>query len=176
MKWARSEWRVVQSGWDGIEMRHYLLTIRYHTPVIGEVFGHNRPCLCLTNFILHSTSNPKCHVTFLKTKMIVNFNSKCHLDFGLHDNLGKLIIWLINMQSWFLTKKKLSIKRKYPSVLHVAPNVEDSSPFHGIHFKPTKGDPNKSIKGLQVQLIAQVTFDCILNGKSSFTLPRLVPS
>ena len=73
-------------------------------------------------------------------------------------------------------KKKLSIKRKYPSVSHVSPNVEDGSPIHCINFKPTKRNPHKSIKGLQVQPIAQVAFDCILFGKSSFTLPRLVPN
>ena len=52
--------------------------------------------------------------------------------------------------------EKLSIECKYPSVLHVSPNVEDGSPIHYIHFKPTKRDPHKSIKGFQVQLIAQV--------------------
>ena len=67
-------------------------------------------CLCLTNFFWRSISNPKCHVTFLKTKMNVNwhlhFIPKCHLNFGLHNILGKLIFWIINMQSWFVTKKK----------------------------------------------------------------------
>ena len=66
-------------------------------------------------------------------------------------------------------KKKLSIERKYPSVSHVSPNVEDGSPIHCIHFKPTKRNPHKSIKGLQVQPITQVAFDCILFGKSSLT-------
>ena len=67
-------------------------------------------CLCLTNFIWCSTSSPKCHVTILKTKTNVNwhlhFIQKCHLNFGLHYILGQLIIWIINMQSWFVTKKK----------------------------------------------------------------------
>ena len=53
-------------------------------------------------------------------------------------------------------QKKLSIKRKYPSFLHVSPNFEDGSPFHCIHFKFTKRDPHKSIKGLQVPHVAQV--------------------
>ena len=143
-----------------------------------NMYTHTQ-CLCLTNFIWRSTSNPKCHVTFLKAKMNVNwhlhFIPKCHLNFGLHNILGKLIFWIINMQSWYVTKKKLSIKRKYPSVLHVSPNVEDGSPIHCINFEPTNRNPHKSIKGLQVQPIAQVAFDCILFGKSSFTLPRLVP-
>ena len=44
------------------------------------------PCnqyVCLTTFIWHSTSNPKCHVMFSRTKMNVNwhlhFLLKCHL-------------------------------------------------------------------------------------------------
>jgi len=41
-------------------------------------------CVCLTNFIGHSISNPKCHVTFPKTKMNVNWHLhillKCHLS------------------------------------------------------------------------------------------------
>ena len=74
------------------------------------------------------------------------------------------------------TKKNLSIERKYTSVSHVSSNVEDGSPIHCINFKPTKRNPQKSIKGLQVQPIAQVVFDCILFGKSSLTLPRHVPS
>ena len=73
-------------------------------------------------------------------------------------------------------KEKLSIKRKYPSVSHVSPNVEDGSPIHCMNFKPTNRNPHKSIKGLQVQTIAQVAFDCILFGKYSLTLPCLVPS
>ena len=63
-------------------------------------------------------------------------------------------------------KKKLLIEREYPLVSHVSPSVEDGSPIHCIHFKPTKRDPHKSIKGLQVQHIMQVAFDCIFVGKS----------
>ena len=129
-------------------------------------------CVCLTNFMWHSTSKPKCHVTFLKKKMNVNwhlhFIPKSHLNFWLTQYFRKLIFWIFK-KSWFVTKKKLSIERKYPSVLHVSPNVEDGSPIHCIHFKPTKRNPHKSIKGLQVQPIAQVAFDCILFGKSSLT-------
>ena len=64
-------------------------------------------------------------------------------------------------------KKKLSIERKYPLVLHVSPNVEDGSPIHCINFKPTNRNPHKSIKGLQIQPIAQVAFDCNFSGKCS---------
>ena len=46
-------------------------------------------------------------------------------------------------------------------------DVEDDRPIHCIHFKSTKRDPHKSNKGLQVQPITQVAFDCILFGKSS---------
>ena len=52
--------------------------------------GANEPtsdpmqCVCLTIFISHSPSNPKCHVTFTKTKTNVNCHlqclSKCHLN------------------------------------------------------------------------------------------------
>src|SRR6202022_4841426 len=94
---------------------------------------------------------------------------KCHLNFGLHSILEKLIFWNVKIQSFFLTKQKLSIEHKYLLVSHVSPNVEDASPIHCIHFKPTKRDPHKSIKGLQVQLVAQLAFDCILFGKSSLT-------
>ena len=66
-------------------------------------------------------------------------------------------------------KKKPSIECKYLLVSHVSPNVEEGSPIHRIHFKATKRNPRKSIKGLQVLLIAQVAFDCILFGKSSLT-------
>ena len=73
------------------------------------------------------------------------------------------------------TKQNLSIERKYPSVLHVSPNVEHGSPIHCINFKPTQRNPYMSIKGPQIQPIAHVAFDCNLFGKPSFTLPRLVP-
>jgi hypothetical protein len=45
-------------------------------------------------------------------------------------------------------KKKLSIERKYPSVLHVSPDVEDGSPIHCIKLEPTNKKLHKSIKGL----------------------------
>jgi hypothetical protein len=113
-------------------------------------------------------------MTFSETKMNVNDMNvlipTCHLTFGLHNILGKTDI-LNNLNAILIRnqKKKLSIDRKYPSILHVASNVEDGSPIHCVHFKPTTRDPHKSIKGLQVQLIAQVAFDCILFGKSSLT-------
>ena len=41
-------------------------------------------CVCLANSIWRSTSNPRCHVTFSKTKINVNwhlhFHLKCHLN------------------------------------------------------------------------------------------------
>ena len=132
---------------------------------------YSRKCVYLRNFIWHSTSNPQCHVTFSKTKMNVNwhvhFILKCHLNFGSHIILEELIFWIIKIQSWFVTKK--TINRAQVLEEHVSPNVEDGSPIHWIHFKPTKRDPHKSIKGFQVQPIAQVAFDCILFGKSSLT-------
>ena len=72
-----------------------------------------------------------------------------------------------NQNTILICVRILSIKCKYPLVSHVSPNVEDASPIHCVHFKATKRDPHKSIKGLQVQLIAQVAFDCILFEKSS---------
>ena len=75
--------------------------------------------------------------------------------------------YILNNQNTILIckQKKLSIEDKYPLVSHVSPN----GPIHCIHFKPTKRDPHKSIKGLQVRPIAQVAFNCILFGKSSLT-------
>jgi len=95
----------------------------------------------------------KFHLTFnFKSKVNVNwhihFILKCHLNFGLYNILGQLKFWIIKSQSRFVTKKNLlSIERKYHAVLHVSPNVEDGSPILCIHFKPTKRDPHKSIKG-----------------------------
>ena len=56
----------------------------------------------------------------------------------------------------------MSIECKYLSVSHVYANVQDGSPIHFIHFKPTKRDMHKSIKGFRVQPIAQMASDCIL--------------
>ena len=117
---------------------------------------HVEQCVCLTNFIWRSISNPEYHMTFSKTKMNVNwhihFILKCHLKFGLHNSLEKLIFWIIKIQSWFETKKnyQLSISIIWSRMF------EDGSPIHCIPFKPTKRDLHKSIKGLQVQPIAQV--------------------
>ena len=78
------------------------------------------------------------------------------------------------MQSSFLTKKNFqSCTSILPSCMFlqmlktVAHSIASTS-------SPQR-DPHKSIKGLQVQPIVQVVFYCILYGKSSFTLPRLVP-
>ena len=46
--------------------------------------------------------------------------------------------------------KNISIEHKDSKVLHISPSVEDGSLIHCIHFKPTKRDPHKSIKGLKV--------------------------
>ena len=77
-------------------------------------------CLCLTSFIWRWTSNPKCHVTILKTKLNINwhlyFIPKCNLNFGLHNILGKLIFWIINMQFWFAKK---IMKKKYQSSISI---------------------------------------------------------
>ena len=122
----------------------FYLTFNYKSKVSRDVFRNKNECQLTSTFI-----------------------PKCHLNFGLHIILGKLILWIINMQPWFVTQKETSIKRKYPSVSHVSPTVEDGSPIHCINLKPTKRSLHKSIKGLQVQPIAQVAFDCILFGKSS---------
>jgi hypothetical protein len=108
----------------------------------------------------HVTCNPKSKVSrdVFKNKIMsidiyILFQNVTSI-FGLHNILEN------KFSEWFVTKK-LSIERKYPSVSHVSPNVEDGRPIHCIHFKPTKRNPHKSIKGLQVQPIAQVAFDCI---------------
>ena len=102
-----------------------------------------------------STSNPKCRVTFLRTKMNVNwhlhFIPKCHLNFGLHNILRKTNILNNEYAILICYKKKLSIEFKYPSVSHVSSNDEDGSPIHCINFKPTKRNPHKSIKGLAIK-------------------------
>jgi len=77
---------------------------------------------------------------FQKIKMNVNwhihFTLKCHLKFGLQNILETNTL---NNQNMILTcKKKQSIQRKYPSVSYVSPHVEDGSPTHCIHFKPTR--------------------------------------
>ena len=50
-------------------------------------------------------------------------------------------------------KKKLSIKRKYPSVLHVSPNVEDGSPIHCINFKPTNRNSIRASRVFKFNLL-----------------------
>ena len=66
---------------------------------------HNQ-YVSLTNFIWRLTSNPKCHVTFSKTKMSVNWHIvhlilKFHFNVGLHNILEKLLLCIIKIQSWF---------------------------------------------------------------------------
>ena len=57
----------------------------------------------------------------------LHFILESHLNFGLHNILGKLMLWIIIMQFWFVTKNNLSIKRKYLSVSYVSPTVEDGT-------------------------------------------------
>ena len=82
--------------------------------------------------------------------------------------------------NWLFLKRipppKKEPKKNYLSSLQVSPIVGDGSPIHGINFEPTNRKLYKSIKDLQLQPIVQVAFDCILFGKSSLTLPCLVPS
>jgi hypothetical protein len=64
----------------------------------------------LTKFIWCSTSNPKCHMTFSKTKINVNWHMYLSLNCCL--NLSYTIFWIINTKFWFVTKE-LSVERKY---------------------------------------------------------------
>ena len=130
------------------------LTFNFKSKVSHDVFKNKNECQ-LTSTV-YSKMSPQFWLTqyFRKTNILNN----------------QYAILICNQ------KKLISIESNYPSVLHVSPNVEDGSPIHCINFEPTNRNPHKSIKGLQVQPIAQVAFDCILFGKSSLTLPRLVPS
>jgi hypothetical protein len=56
-------------------------------------------CVCLTNFIWRLTSNPKCHVTFFKTKMNVNW----HLHFLLKGHLNACLVVRV------ISRSKMSI-------------------------------------------------------------------
>jgi hypothetical protein len=56
-------------------------------------------CVCLTNFIWRLTSNPKCHVTFSKTKMNVNW----HLHFLLKGHLNACLVVRV------ISRSKMSI-------------------------------------------------------------------
>ena len=53
------------------------LTINPKLPLINELYRalYQDRYVCLTNFIRRSASNPKCHVTFSKTKMNVNWHN-----------------------------------------------------------------------------------------------------
>ena len=100
-------------------------------------------CVCLTNFIWRSTSNPNCHMMFPKMKVNINWHIhsilKCHLKIWVTQYFKKINI--LNNQNTILicNKKNLSIECKYPSVSHVSPHVEDGSWIHCIHFKLTLG-------------------------------------
>ena len=124
----------------------------------------------------HLTFNVKSKVSHdnFKNKnecqLTYTFYSKMSPQFWITKYFRKLNILNIQYAILICNQKKLLIECKYPSVSHVSPKVEDCSPIHCIKFKPTKRNPHKSIKGLQVQLIAQVVFHCILFGKSSHCL------
>ena len=100
------------------------------------------------NFHLMFNFNAKVLRDIFKTKiecqLTYKLYSKCHLNFGLHNILEKLIFWFIKTQSWFLTKKnkikkkKPSIKCKYSAVLHVSPNVQDGSPIQVSTSSPKR--------------------------------------
>ena len=98
-------------------------------------------------------------------------NSKMSPQFWVTQYFRKTNI-LNNQITIFICNKKtqenqdLIIEHKYPSNSYVSPN-NGSSLIHSIHFKPTHKDPHKSLKGLQVQPIVQMAFDCILFGNSS---------
>ena len=135
--------------------------------------SHSLGAVCMFN---------KFHLTFkFKSKVpcdVFKNKNECQLTHNFFFKLSSQF-WVIryyrkfyilnNQNTILICNKKLSIEHKYPSVLHVYPNVEDGSPIHCIHFKPTKRNPHKSIKGLQVQPIMQVAFDSILFGKPSLT-------
>lgn len=99
---------------------HVLLIYPWHsyhssTKGLGSMFGHLAPsspyssikhlklkwslaweqqCVCLTNVIWRSTSKPKSHVMFLKTKQNVNWHVhlilKCRLNFWLHQKINNI--------------------------------------------------------------------------------------
>ena len=50
--------------------------------------------------------------TKIECQLTYKLYSKCHLNFGLHNILEKLIFWFIKTQSWFLTKKNKIKKKK----------------------------------------------------------------
>ena len=112
----------------------------------------------------------------------IHIYSKMSTQFWLSHYFRKTNIFNNQYAILIYNKKKLSIERNNPSVLHVSPNVEDGSPIHCIKLEPTNRNPHKSIKGLQVQPIARkwllIAF-CLENPLShclalfpiSFTIP-----
>ena len=118
----------------------------------------------------HLTFNFKSKVSYdvLKTMNAnwhIHFILKCHLNFGLQF-FFEINILNNQIQSWFVKILKINLAQVS---FGLACFSKDGCPIHCIQFKPTKRNPHKSIKGLEVQLIAQVAFDCIFFGKSSLT-------
>ena len=62
------------------------------TPVVAPDYDQ---CVCLINFIWRSTSNPKCHMMFSKTKRNVNWHLHCLLK--CHLNVTCLIMRVISI-------------------------------------------------------------------------------
>ena len=86
------------------------------------------------------------------------------------NNLNKKYAILIFNQKNYQLSINILRSRMFFQMLKMVAQI------HCINFKPTKRNPQTSIKALQVQPIAQVAFDCILSAKPSLTLPCLVPS
>ena len=67
-------------------------------------------CACLTIFLWHSTSNPKCHIMSSKTKMNVNwhlhFTLKCHYSVTylvmcvISKPKVSIDVWIIVLHKW----------------------------------------------------------------------------
>ena len=84
-------------------------------PHLGKVLPCRYPChawevqcVCLTNFIWHWTSNPKCHMTFSNMKLSVNwylhFLLKCHLNVTCLV-IHVISIWKVSIDVWFFLHK-----------------------------------------------------------------------
>ena len=72
-------------------------------------------CVCLTNFIWRSTSIPKCHVTFSKTKM--NVNGHLHMLLKCHLNVTCLVVCVISISKvlidiWFFSSQVIHYMSK----------------------------------------------------------------
>ena len=98
------------------------------------------------------------HLTFIfKSKVSCDVHKK-KIGNAFYSKLSPrfLAIWcfkenryfdLIKIQSWYVTEGKLSIKRKYPSVSRISPNVQVGSHVHCIRFEPTQRDVYRSYQG-----------------------------